>query len=143
MLGKLRVAFAEDIVSFLELGRRILLVFLAGCIPKQFRECRAYWMSNLGGWIQTKPFLGFCGFWPRSLGLKFQHFLSNGDGVSCSSFPAISAISRTQRKTLEEQSFSSFEIIVYHLGLVKLALEASPGGFSILSYLLHFINKMA
>ena len=33
------------------------------------------------------------------------------------------------RRALEEQSFSTFEIIVYHLGPVKLALVASLGAF--------------
>jgi len=63
--------------------------------------------------------------------------------VTCNSFPASSVVSWGQRRALKEKYFLSLEIIVYHLGFFKISLEASLGAFSILLYLLHFINKMA
>ena len=38
--------------------------------------------------------MGFSRFSTKILDIKFQHFLSNGDGVSCSSFLASSVVSR-------------------------------------------------
>ena len=40
----------------------------------------------------SKPFLGFSGFWSRSLKLNLQHFLSSSGGVSCNPFSASSVV---------------------------------------------------
>jgi len=74
-----------------------------------------------------KPFLGFGGLFERSLGLILQNFLSTRGGVSSSIFPADSAIFWGSARHHWSNLFSHLVFLFYHLGLIKLAIEASPG----------------
>lgn len=48
----------------------------------------AFWGSILEGKNQAKPFLGFCGFFLRSLEIILQNFLSTKGGVFSHIFAA-------------------------------------------------------
>lgn len=62
-------------------------IFVGCVLQKSWRV-----QGLLGVDFGKKPFLGYGGFWSRSLRLILQHFLSTRGGVSSSSFPTSSVV---------------------------------------------------